>query len=559
MKFYLSNKTEITLTQADFKAAGGQGSVYVKGATAYKVYADPQQMIPRAKLQELSALTQTNIIRPLDVIYDPQNNAVGYTMRHVEDAYALCQLFPKAFRQRTNLTPEVVLQLVHNLQASVRHIHQQNILLVDLNEMNFLVADDFHELYFIDVDSYQTPSFPATALMESVRDRHAKQFDERSDWFSFAVVSFQMFIGIHPYKGSHKKLTTMDARMRANVSVLNPAVTVPSACLPFDVIPTSWRDWYKAVLEDGKRLPPPEDVQAAITLATIQVQPQTGSHQFVITKLFELDDEILSHVNNLTITKTNIYAGGKRVDSLPCPDAKITITLRQHHVIAVWLEGNQLRVRNLSTGVEVPADVRGERLMMNDGRIYMKAGASLSELTFIELPNKLLVAAKLVGNVLPNATQLFDGVAMQNLLGAYYASFFPASGVCYQARLKELDGYQIIDAKAERNVLIVIAAKSGAYDKFIFRFGENFADYDVRVCSDVTLTDINFAVLASGVCLHLNDRDELELFANRKGSSELKVISDPAICGNDKLFSDGHQALIARGNTLYRIAMSLSG
>ena len=555
MQLSIPNKGTITLTQADFKAAGGQGSVYVKGGTAYKIFANPQQMIPPAKLHELSVLTPTNIIRPLEVVFDQQYNAVGYTMRHVEKAYALCQLFPKAFRQRTNLTPDVVLQLVQKLQAGVRHIHANNILLVDLNEMNFLVAEDFRDLYFIDVDSYQTPSFPATALMESVRDRHAKQYDERSDWFSFAVVSFQMFIGIHPYKGTHKKLPTLDARMRANVSVLNTAVTVPAACLPFDVIPTNWREWYKAVLEDGKRLPPPEEIQTTITLAAVQVQPQADSHQFVMTNLFEFDSDVISHWHHLTVTKANIYAAGKRVSALPRPEAKVTSTPRQHHIVAAWLEGHQLRVRNLSISVDVPADVRGEKLMLNDGRIYLKAGASFLEITFLELTNKLLVAAKPIGNVLPNATQIFDGVAIQNLLGAYYASFFPASGVCYQTRLPELDGYQIIDAKAARNVLIVLAAKNGAYDKFIFRFDENFAAYDVRVCFDVTLTDINFVVLASGICLHLNDRDELELFANRKGASEFKAIADPAISGDDKLFSDGHQALLACGNKLYRVAM----
>ncbi len=555
MQVRIPSKGDIILTQADFKAVGGQGSVYVKGGMAYKIFANPNQMIPRAKLQELSALTQPNIIRPCDVIFDQQNNAIGYTMRHVEQAYALCQLFPKAFRQRTNLTPDVTLQLVHKLRTGVRHIHAQNILLVDLNEMNFLVAEDFSELFFIDVDSYQTPSFPATALMESVRDRHAKCFDERSDWFSFAVVSFQMFSGIHPYKGAHKKLSTMDARMRANVSVLNAAVTVPAACIPFDVIPTNWREWYSAVLEDGKRMPPPEVAQVAITLAAVQVQPQTGSHQFVIMKWLELDGDVIAHHHNLTITNANVYAGGKRVAPLPCSDAKVTIIPRQHHVVAVWLAGNQLRVRNLSEGTDVAADMRGEKLMLNDGRIYLKAGASLLELTFIELTNKLLVTAKTVGNVLPNATQLFDGVAIQNLLGASYASFVPTTGVCYQAHLPELDGYQIIDAKAARNVLIVLAAKNGVYDKVIYRFDENFSAYDVRVCADVTLTDINFIVLASGVCLLLNDHDELELFATHKGASELKLISDPAICGDDKLYSDGHQALLARGNSLYRIAM----
>jgi hypothetical protein len=156
---------------------------------------------------------------------------------------------------------------------------------------------------------------------------------------------------------------------------------------------------------------------------------------------------------------------------------------------------------------------------------------------------------------LPNATQLFEGVAIQNLLGAFYASFFPASSVCYQARLAELDGYQIIDARAQRNVLIVLAAQNGTYNKFIYRFDESLAEYDVRVCSDVTLTDINFVVLDSGICLHFNDRDELELFASRKGATGLKVIRDTALSSDDKLWHEGGQAFIARRNKLYRITM----
>src|SRR4029077_16726083 len=124
-----------------------------------------------AKIQELSGLTEANIIRPLDLLLDGKNRPIGYSMRYIGKSFALCQLFPKAFRQRHNLTPELTLQLVRKLQDGVRHVHSKGILVVDLNELNFLVAEDFSELFFIDVDSYQTPSYPATVLMESVRDR----------------------------------------------------------------------------------------------------------------------------------------------------------------------------------------------------------------------------------------------------------------------------------------------------------------------------------------------------------------------------------------------------
>ena len=47
------------------------------------------------------------------------------------------------------------------------------------------------------VDSYQTAHYPATAIMPSVRDWKVPlhDFSELSDWFSFAIVSFQVFLG----------------------------------------------------------------------------------------------------------------------------------------------------------------------------------------------------------------------------------------------------------------------------------------------------------------------------------------------------------------------------
>ncbi len=561
-KYYIQSKGEIVLTQAEFRAQGGQGAVYVKGGLAYKIYADQRHMIPPAKMQELSALTSPNIIRPVDLLLDERNKAVGYTMRQVENAYALCQLFPRAFRQRTNLTPEVAFSLVRKLEAGVQHVHANDILIVDLNDLNFLVAEDFSDLFFIDVDSYQTRSFPATALMESVRDRHARKFDENSDWFSFAVVSFQMFTGIHPFKGTYPplqklkdKTQLLDTRMRGNISVLHPDVSVPAACLPFNVIPEIWRDWYSAVFDEGKRMPPPASLQAVITSVAAQIQRQSGSDHFEISELYEFDSEIITHTDNITITEKSIYSGGRKVAERPGHEVKTALTPRQRHLIAAWRDSAQVRFRDLSSGQDLNAEVSGNELFVSGGRIYLRQESRLLEVSFTELPHTVLVNPRVVGNVLPNATQVFEGVVIQNLLGAYYASLLPASGVCYQVRLKELDGYRVIEARAFRNVLIIVAAHGGTFDKFIYRFNEEFSDDDLRVISDVALTGINFVVLDSGVCLHLTDNDELEIFASRKGSAGIKVISDPAVRGDARLFHAGAQALIARGHKLCRLTM----
>ena len=98
MKVYLKGKgKEIELTQKDFVAAGGQGSVYVHGKTAFKVYHDPKQMIPAGKIQELAAINDPFIVKPLDLIVNGKGTPLGYTTAFVPNAWTLCQLFPIAF------------------------------------------------------------------------------------------------------------------------------------------------------------------------------------------------------------------------------------------------------------------------------------------------------------------------------------------------------------------------------------------------------------------------------------------------------------------------------
>ena len=115
--------------------------------------------------------------------------------------------------------------------------------------------------------------------------------------------------------------------------------------------------------------------------------------------------------------------------------------------------------------------------------------------------------------------------------------------------------YLADDSELSRNVLVVVAAMKAIYDKFIFRFDGEFRNYDVRVARDVPFSGINFTTLDNGLCLHLNESDELEVFSSSAGANGLRVIIDPAIRGDARLFHLGTQALFARGKKLYRFSM----
>ena len=153
------------------------------------------------------------------------------------------------------------------------------------------------------------------------------------------------------------------------------------------------------------------------------------------------------------------------------------------------------------------------------------------------------------------STRMFEGLAVQSLLGTHYASIFPAPGVCHQVRLAELDGYQVLDARLCRNVLVAVGARGGRYDRLIFRFADDFGSYDSRVVPDVSSTDINFTVLDTGVVLQLTDEGALDLFSRRKGEPDVRTFPEPGIGADARLFHAAAQAYAARGPKLYKFTM----
>jgi hypothetical protein len=559
MELYIGGKTKVTLGQREFKGQGGEGAVYVRQGTAYKMYSDPARAIPEAKIRELAALTDTAIIKPQEPLMDGSGTLVGYTMRAVPDSIPLCQTFPRAFRDRHGLTPDRVLPLIERLRQGVAHVHDANCLIVDLNEMNFLVSADFSTLYFIDVDSYQTPHFPATALMDSVRDRHNTVFSEGTDWFSFAVVSFQMFIGIHPYRGKHDRLKTVEERMRANISALNRSVSLPAVCLPFSVIPQAYRDWYEAVLERGQRLAPPDGPIASITLSPRTIAPVIATTgRLEIRHLMTCEGRILAAVGDAVLTTEAVYVNQRRVFDIPSGVTAHLAVTKEGSVIVAWREGNALRLTDLKRRQAIPTPVCADEIRSTDGRLYLRQGGKLMEMTFVETPNRVFAQPQLVGSVLEQATQLFPGVAVQNLLGACYVSLLPESGKCFQARIKELDGRRIVEACFEGGVLVVVAEERGRYDRFLFRFENRYQKYDTQIVQDVATLGVNFTTLGNGVCLLLSDETDgeiLTVFSATPGQSAQLRLTDTHLGGDNLLLRYGTQARFARAADLYELRL----
>lgn len=545
----------VDLTKSDYIASGGFGAVYAKHSTAYKIYTDPAKIIPEAKIAELSLIKNTNVIKPEHLLLNQRNQPCGYTMKLVPDSYVLCQLFPKPFRLRNNLTSDHVIKLVCKMRETISSIHSHGVLIVDLNEMNFLVDKQFKEVYFIDVDSYQTTSFPADALMERIRDRHAVtgRFSPDTDWFSFAITSYQMFRGIHPYKGKHTKYASLDERMINNVSIHNKDVTYPlGAVLPIDVVPQVYQEWYRAVLDDGKRVAPPKNLVAIIHVVTKQphIVNLSGSLFDIIplgifsrksihgsggvSKIYQSGNHLLCR------TGDHIY-NERGPDIKIEPNAVVGFTPKQNIPIAVSIDKqtNSIIATRLDTGHAVqtlPSKFQAEGLLECEGRIYYKNGPYLMQLCYAEgIEIKLM--SSLVANVMERSTELFDGVAVQNILGSNYINIFPADKVTYQFKFPELNksvsemkNSRVVAAKYDQGILMIVASKAGRYNRYIYTFGKDFKNYQTRIVSDVSYSDLNFVVLPQGICVSSNEDDSIELFSVTD-INNTKNLRDPATAG----------------------------
>src|SRR5690606_21195086 len=111
-----------------------------------------------------------------------------------------------------------------------------------------------------------------------------------------------------------------------------------------------------------------------------------------------------------------------------------------------------------------------DELVSSNGTIYIRNKDKILEISFLEHANGLTVGARVAAHVLENACHLYQGVAIQNLLGEPQACLFPKPGICRQVKLPELKKHKVVEAKFDDGVLMVIASERGKYHRFVYRF-----------------------------------------------------------------------------------------
>jgi len=171
------------------------------------------------KIKLLSKLQHKFIVAPTGIVQSKNGKPIGFCMPF-SSGEPLPRVFTNDFRVRTGFDDKDASVLVHRMREVVQFAHSNRALLIDANEMNWLAVlagNKGPEPRVIDVDSWAIGQWSAKVIMPSIRDWHAKQFDQNTDWFAWGIVTFQIYTGIHPYKGKLVgfKPSEMEKRMKA--------------------------------------------------------------------------------------------------------------------------------------------------------------------------------------------------------------------------------------------------------------------------------------------------------------------------------------------------------
>jgi len=562
--YTIPGKSSITLTDQDFIGEGGEGRVYGRDNQVYKIYINSSKMIPAAKLDELKPLTGNPlIIAPLDPMLDTANKPVGYTMRWVRDAEPICKLFTNSFRKKANIENNSVAELINNLIETIYFIHQNKCLIVDGNEFNFLVdSQSYTKPYCIDVDSYQTPSFPATAIMPYVRDPLAGTFTTQSDWFTFAILACQLFVGIHPFKGKHPgyKKNDIEKRMRDHVSIFNKETSLPKSARDFGHIPSLFHNWFIDLFEKGKRTPPPQSA-GLLNVKAVATKLVNSTQKLEISSIKQFDRDIrdVMFFNNVRVvyTTNKIYIQNRDYDNQQ--DRRLIFSPKSFTPITGATRDKRLKLETMAAEKQcTKLQLAATKLLVTDNIFFTVHHNKLTEIIFHELGSKIISATGCSWEILPNATRVFDNMLISNALGKTLVIIPKRSArgktACLIKHIPELDDYKILEARHQNGVIMCNGHNRREYHRLLIRLDDKL-NYDVKTIDNNNQLAVNFVTLDNGTVVTIIEDGLIELRKNTPGHQLVQRVKDPAISTNMTLCTDTHRVMFFEESKLYSLRL----
>ncbi len=569
-KVILQNRGQVDLKDRDYIASGGEGSVYKLGSTAIKIYTDPKKMRQDDMVKKIGLLSKLNhpgIAAPQNVVLDLKNNPIGYYMPFATGE-GLAKFFTNDYRKQAKFGVKQDKQLVESMREIISYAHSNGALVVDPNEYAWLITNSSTKgptATIVDVDSWQIGKFPAKVIIPSIRDYHAKSFSELTDWFSWGVVTFQLFTGIHPYKANLPGFGRYDfiAKMKANASVFDPKAKLNLTVRDFSNIPNKLLDWYEGVFKSGLRSIPPSPFDGALstsprtTALRVSVGKHSGALKFAklfsaptldpIRKVFSCGVVLLESGALVNLT-TSLILGNTmslNTDVVRTDTGWVVMEIQDGCVKAWFTSGHNDRV-------DLAINLTSTGIFRQGERIFAISDQGLNELKLFNFKQPVL-AVERSWDLMINSTQFYDGVAVQDTFGSKFVVIPHDDDKLSFVRVAQLDDLKVVNAKALGRYAIFIGVnKAGESKKVELVFDQNFATYSVQTLDTDTL-DLVLAILPRGVCASVEDDGELTVFVPSNG--KVNKFKDSTISTAEPLSNWDDRVLINRANAIWHMSV----
>ncbi len=567
---------KLVLGPTDHLATGGEGAVYARGDVVYKVYLDPakaQAARMSEKLALLRQLKHPGIAAPTGALHDSRGGFLGLTLQRV-DGEALCRLFTNTWRDAHGFGVDQTRKVVAATREIVQAAHQQHAVLVDGNELNWLVSANLKPTA-IDVDSWQLPGFPGTAIMPSIRDPLVKSmFNEGSDWYAWAIVTFQLWTGIHPFKGTHPDFarTALAERMQANASVFDARVRMPAAVRDFSDIPPGLKSWYESVFKGQHRASPPDPLSSVVPANApkrLQVL-QSNTRTLRIERLGALAGRVRAAFNGFVLheeqQELRLWDATTKRPVADLSSAQLRKLLsRQAAVVRlpagqpVWLELDAAVLRidaTMLSGNPVRSHLpsRAKALWQSGNRVFAvveAASEGLVELGAMPLGDKMALTVLRQWPVSALSSRLFCGVLVQDCLGSPFLGVLEGAGLM-QGPAPQLRGYDVSEGFGlDRDQVWLLAVRKTDGELVRLRLQWATDRYTVVHEEVIATPELNAIGLGTGVGL-VREGDVLHVC---RGASE-RLVDVQGLSPAARLFSLGAAAGMFEGNVVSRLSLS---
>lgn len=570
---YTDQGKRLVLTPQMHLATGGEGSVYVQGDTVYKLYLDPvkaQRLRISDKLATLQQLARPGIAAPTGALRDKAGTFVGLTLPRV-DGEALCRLYTNTWQQANQFTPKDAAAVSLAMREIVAHAHAKGAVMVDANELNWLVEGVRPTV--IDVDSWQVPGFPASAIMASIRDPLASTgFTPGSDWYAWAIVTFQLWCGIHPFKGVHPDFgrTALEERMRANASVYDPRVRWPAATRPLSTIPGKLSAWYEQVFSSADRSAPPSDLSAAAKQTAPRVrirQGAGGGSSLTQVRIGNAGGAVLAAFGDLLVARTpaglSLWSAKTKkpipwVTPLDCEQMlrgqAAMVTTPEVTALVRLDPAEGLYVRTETEPERLALALRGTALWQGGGRTFLwvpGVANGLVELYLGRPGDKTVLATERQWPLSALSSRSFQGCVVQDCLGTPFIAVPEGKGLV-QLKAPALVGHRIVDAIALDSANVWVSAIRRTDGQAVrLHLTATASTFEAVSTDAVDGTALNGAKLSTGVGV-LRLEDELRL---SRGTSA-KLASAGGLSVDAQLFASGAALMLYKGSEVSSLSLN---